>query len=1596
MTSPGSIFLCASVQRKIAYIILSIIWISGNISVMALPAAKDGDGTLAVSQTSVVAASESAQLGFRFSNANRGVYKTGSQFELTIPAAWPAPQATNSNGIGFIEMNAVSGSATAGVSAITGSGPWSVILNFEAAKGPDNGFGFNFKNLRAPSAAGTFTFAARTRQAGGAFTALNAQPVVTVIKAQANVELSNLVQIYDGTPRGVAVSTEPQGLAVAVTYNGATNAPVATGVYAVAVTVMDPGYDGAASGTLVVRDAENPAPEFGLETFDYLTYGGSSYESGSFLGQDGSSWNYSKVRGDSSIAGRSPTLEKAKGAFIRSGVIPGGVGQVSLKYRKAATQGVACGVYVNGALAGTISGGDGSIQSWTSGPVNVAGDVVLLLTNDVSSGAITVDDVAWTSYKAPATVTLGGLAQVYDGTPRTVNAATAPAGLTVAVSYAGRDVAPSNAGVYSVSATVVDDIYAGSATGVLVIAKADQHLDFPAVTGAVEMQTQALAASASSGLPVTYTAAGGPVWITNGSAVFAGTGGVSIAAAQAGDANWNPAATVVQTFNVLPMLELSTGPVNVRENGEGRLFVKLNHAPASTMTVTVARVSGDADIKIKKGAVLAMGTANWDWWQPVTLTASNDLDQASGTAGLRISLAGYAARQATAAELDDDVGENLALPVNGAAVAGGENPDWVHDGLHTDFAKYGHVVWTNVSSATMTMKLKGLSSISRIRLLNWDWLYPVFHRYRIDASADGTNWTLWVDATAQDHHGWEEWDVQGQPIRYLRFTGISNSANDLVCLSEWEVYGRRIPTPAEVRLLSLRQVYNGTPRPVGVVTVPPDLPVDIVYQEDTGSRRSVRQEGAAQTASNLPPVAAGTYLVTAEVANDDYTGMAAGTLVIERAGQTIDFPNPGSQSAMARPGLTATASSGLPVTFAVASGPAALDESGTRLVFSGTGTVHVIASQPGDPNWAPAPDVDISFDVYCPGVCLVLSQTNVNVREGGEGRFFIRLNKAPASPVVVQVDVLAGAGGVSIPSGVPLRFDPENWSAWQAVTAVADEDADSDGAQAVFRISIPDAVDQYVTATVLDDDIGENLALSSSGSTLAGTPGTAAQMPQLIDGVHTNDTGRGYTLWTNDPPGSATLDLKALATVSRIRLLNWDWNRQVQRYQVDGSADGANWTRLVDASGEDHAGWDDWMVTNQALRYLRLTGLSNSADGCVKWAELEVYGLRDMSPPKPVVWRPAVNVREGGEGRFFVRLDKAPERTVVLNISRRTGDTNLTIQSGAVRTFNKTCWDVWQAVTLAAPQDGNRDNETATFAVSTSNAPDQLVTATVLDDDIGENLALAAGGATASKIQGSQPGALLDGIQTVATNYGWTIWTNLAAPGSITVDLKATATVSRVRLLNWDWVFRVHRYRIETSVDGSTWSLLADASREDHAGWDDWPVADQAMRYVRFTGLSNSANQCVLVSELEVYGTRLTARKTMVATRSFDVPEPAMKTAMPEPMPVTVLTSDGVQDETGWAVVDGDETTAWTGIKAGGGYLVIEYKPALTLSALEVVMATGSLTNVQYLYSTDAINWQPLPKDLEDNPVSLNYLWLLFPGDGTAAVPQVLEVVPNP
>ena len=137
---------------------------------------------------------------------------------------------------------------------------------------------------------------------------------------------------------------------------------------------------------------------------------------------------------------------------------------------------------------------------------------------------------------------------------------------------------------------------------------------------------------------------------------------------------------------------------------------------------------------------------------------------------------------------------------------------------------------------------------------------------------------------------------------------------------------------AAVTLTNLTQTYNGLARVVGATTVPAGLTVDIRYGG-----------GGA-------PINAGSYAVTGTVNDVMYQGSRIGMLVVAQANQTITFPPIGNQITTNRLGLSATASSGLSVTFATNGGPARLT-AGTNLTFTGTGEVTILAIQWGNTNW---------------------------------------------------------------------------------------------------------------------------------------------------------------------------------------------------------------------------------------------------------------------------------------------------------------------------------------------------------------------------------------------------------------------------------------------------------------------------------------------------------------------------------------------------------------------------------------------------------------------------------------------------------------------
>ena len=115
----------------------------------------------------------------------------------------------------------------------------------------------------------------------------------------------------------------------------------------------------------------------------------------------------------------------------------------------------------------------------------------------------------------------------------------------------------------------------------------------------------------------------------------------------------SPAGITVSGSNT-PTLVVSPPTLAVPETGNASFSVRLSAAPTAGVTVSTARVSGDADLTVSAGATRTFTTANWNTAQNVTLAAADDGDNTGGTATFRVSATGYSPVDVTATEVDDD------------------------------------------------------------------------------------------------------------------------------------------------------------------------------------------------------------------------------------------------------------------------------------------------------------------------------------------------------------------------------------------------------------------------------------------------------------------------------------------------------------------------------------------------------------------------------------------------------------------------------------------------------------------------------------------------------------------------------------------------------------------------------------------------------------------------------------------------------------------------------------------------------------------------------------------------------------------------------
>ena len=797
--------------------------------------------------------------------------------------------------------------------------------------------------------AGSTTITASQSGDGNYNPAPEAVQTLTVNKATATVTLGSLAATYTGSPKPATATTVPAGLVVTLIYDGVATAPTAAGSYSVIATVSDPNYQGSANGTLTIVRGDQ------LITFAPLaakTYGDPDFALGATSGSGLPVSYTSSNPAVATVSGQTVTIVGAGSAVITAS-----------------------------------QGGDGNY--------NPAPNV---------SRNLTIN-------KAPATVTIGSLGTVYDGNPKTATATTVPAGLAVSFTYNGAASAPTAAGSYAVVGTVNDTNYEGSASGTLTIAKADQTITF----GLLAVKTYGdaafpLAATAGSGLAVTYGSSNTSVATVSGSTVtIVGAGTATITATQAGNANYNAAPAVTQTLTVNKAVATITfGQLTFTYDGNPKPVTVTTLPAGLAVTITY---DGSATPPVEVGKYAVVATVNDPNYQG-TATATEEIAKRSQTitfGPLPVKTYGDAPFTFTA---NSSSNLNVVFEYDPAIVAitkqgqkylativgAGTTVITATQPGNRNYSEAPPVSQTlTVNKAAATVTLSGLSATydgnaKAATATTTPVGLAVSFTYNGSATPPTAagGYSVVGTITNANYQGSASGNLviakAGQSITFAPLTartygsapftpgatassGLSvsyTSSNPAVATVSGTTvtivgigtatitasqtgdgnYTSAVAVPqtltvtkgtATVTLGSLTTTYSGTPRPVTATTAPVGLTVTLTYN------------GLATA-----PTAVGSYTVVATVSDANFEGGTTGTLTIDKSAQTVTFaPISGTSYGEPAFSLAATASSGLPVTYA-SSNPAVATVSGTTVTITGAGTTTITASQGGNGNYSPA------------------------------------------------------------------------------------------------------------------------------------------------------------------------------------------------------------------------------------------------------------------------------------------------------------------------------------------------------------------------------------------------------------------------------------------------------------------------------------------------------------------------------------------------------------------------------------------------------------------------------------------------------------------
>ena len=752
-------------------------------------------------------------------------------------------------------------------------------------------------------------------------------------------------------------------------------------------------------------------------------------------------------------------------------------------------------------------------------------------------------------------------------------------------------------------------------------------------------------------------------------------------------------------------LNLTPTSVTVQEGGQAAYTVVLSHRPTATVTVTVARASGDANLTVRVGSSLTFKTSDWNVPQTVVIAAGEDGDALNGTAVFAHTATGGGfsgiTAQLTATEADNERGIVFS-PTSVTVPEGGSQTYTVK--LESRPAGSVTVTVARTSgdgSLTADTDSNQTGDQNTLTFTTTDW--STAQTVTLTAAQDNDNANdeavFTHTATGGGYGGvsaaltaTEADDELGFKFSKLRVTVKESDPGLEACTASNPSYTVKLssqPSTCDVVVT----VYKQTT----CTTCDDDIKID-TNLETTGDQNTLTfTHGSNGNWDTAQPVCL--------AALGDADGIDGTAEITHWANQSCLGTFDGVNAK-----VTAT------------------EADKNRYLISTSGTTG-------------------------------------EVPEGDGKTWTVKLGSQPTADVTVTVTRELGGDPAIIVDTDPtdtdvdttMTFTPTTWNTPQSfkVSAIEDDDAEHETVKFSF---VPDgggygSGDAYdVTFRTRDND-----ELCPKGEV------TAAACPDLFADISAESlyVPEGGT-------ASITVRLTArpstdqTVTIAEVFSFPGYYNTDTT-VDTDPSTAGnqntltftsANWSipqTVTFATEEDN---DE---THYRETFTFTMPSYDSANLYVTESDNDIVVLEDLSDPA----RNELTVPEDGEASFKVKLSAAPASTLTVKVVRRTGaahDVDLTVKSGASLTFTTTDWDTAQTVTLQADDDSDSRHGTAAFDLEGTYALHNYltdfhvgalatVTAKEQDDDFQVTLsktkaAVPEGGtATYTVVLGTQPAA---------------------------------------------------------------------------------------------------------------------------------------------------------------------------------------------------------------------------------------------------------------